>query len=353
MYEMILERLLNRLPPTEDKRESSFAYNYLSPVAAELALILTGKEIDENLYYADTATGPYLVRRTEEDGIKPNSAGKARKKGVFRDKDGQPIDIPVQSRFSIDDLNFVAAERIVDGEYVMECEVAGTIGNHASGTLLPIDYIDQLATAQLMDVIVPGNDEEDDESLRKRYFEAQKAQAFGGNIADYKEEIRGIPGVGGVKVYPTWRGGGTVRCVLIGADFNSPSAMMVEEIQTAIDPVENSGEGLGVAPIGHKVTIAGTSHVPVNVVTRLTLESSVTLEQVRTDIEQAITEYLLSLRKTWQETDKIIVRISQLEARILNVRGVLDIADTKLNGTGGNIELTTEQIPKQGEITLE
>ncbi|ERM20355.1 baseplate J/gp47 family protein [Brevibacillus laterosporus] len=353
MYEIILERLLNRLPPTEDKRESSFAYNYLSPVAAELALILTGKEIDENLYYADTATGPFLSRRTEEDGIKPNPAGKARKKGVFRDREGQLLDIPIQSRFSIDDLNFVAIERIVAGEYVMECETAGTIGNYASGALLPIDYINELATAQLTDVIVPGNDEEDDESLRKRYFEAQKAQAFGGNIADYKKKIREIPGVGGVKVYPTWKGGGTVRCVIIGSDFNSPSTMMVDEIQTAIDPVENSGQGIGLAPIGHKVTIAGVSNVLINVDTKLTLESNVTIEQVRPDIEQAVAEYLLSLRKTWQDTDKIIVRISQLESRILSVKGVLDVTNTKLNETEGNIELTTEQIPKQGEITLE
>ena len=40
-------------------------------------------------------------------------------------------------------------------------------------------------------------------------FDSMDAQSFGGNVADYKERVNAMNGVGGVKVYPVWNGGGT------------------------------------------------------------------------------------------------------------------------------------------------
>ena len=80
------------------------------------------------------------------------------------------------------------------------------------------------------------------------------AQSFGGNVADYKERVNAMNGVGGVKVYPVWNGGGTVKLVIINSEFNVPSAELVGQVQTAVDPVQNSGRGVGIAPIGHVVT---------------------------------------------------------------------------------------------------
>ena len=34
---------------------------------------------------------------------------------------------------------------------------------------------------------------------------------FGGNIAQYRQWAKEIPGIGGVQVYPVWAGGGTVK----------------------------------------------------------------------------------------------------------------------------------------------
>src|SRR5690606_6581823 len=127
---------------------------------------------------------------------------------------------------------------------------------------------------------------ETDESLRQRLYDAVNEPAFGGNVADYKNKINAIAGVGATKVYPAWNGGGTVKCTIIASDWSVPSSSLVNEVQTKIDPTLNSGQGIGAAPIGHVVTIAGVTNHTVNIETTLTLASGVTLAQVQVEVEE-------------------------------------------------------------------
>ena len=53
--------------------------------------------------------------------------------------------------------------------------------------------------------------------------------------------------------------GGTVKLVIMASDFKAPTPTLLEEIQTAIDPEQNAGEGLGLAPIGHVVLVSGVT----------------------------------------------------------------------------------------------
>ena len=106
------------------------------------------------------------------------------------------MDIPIVERFSINDLIFKATEKISLGIYKVECETAGIIGNGVTGNLIPINYIQNLAKAEITELLIPGEDEEDDETLR--------ARAFAGNVIDYKNKTKEINGVGAVKVTPIW-----------------------------------------------------------------------------------------------------------------------------------------------------
>jgi len=262
------------------------------------------------------------------------------------------MDKPIGSRFNIETVNFVAKEKISVGVYRMECEQAGTIGNSVFGNLLPIENINGLARAELSDILIPGEDEETDQHLRERYYETVNEPAFGGNIADYKRKINGIDGVGATKVFPVWQGGGTVKCTIIAADWSTPSSELVSQVQTIIDPTVNSSKGLGLAPIGHEVTITGVSSVTVDVETTLTLETGMTPPQVQQEVEEVIRQYLLSLRQGWANDDQIVVRISLIESAILGVSGVVDITNTKLNGNAENLTLDAEEIPVLGQVTI-
>lgn len=356
-YQYIMDRMLASIPPMidnnpVDKREGSLIYTACGAVAAEVSRMYAEMDINWNLSFADTATGDALSKRTAEFGVPKEGATKAVRKGFFYGQNDVPFAIPINSRFSVGAVNFIAKESIGPGEYSLECEQAGTIGNSVSGPLLPIEYIDGLARAELGDVLIPGQDEETDEHLRQRFFEELNNPPFGGNIADYKLKVNSIDGVGATKVFPVWKGGGTVKCTIIGADWNSPSQTLVDTVQTIVDPTVNQGKGLGTAPIAHTVTITGAEAQAINVATTLTLASDTDVGQVQGPIEEAIESYLLGLRKTWADATAIIVREALIEAAILSVPGVVDVTNTTLNGSPANVTLTEEQIPILGTVTL-
>ncbi|WP_281885698.1 baseplate J/gp47 family protein [Paenibacillus sp. YYML68] len=352
-YEAILQRMLGRVPDDVDKREGSIIYDALAPAAAELAQVYIELDTVLKLSFADTSSGEYLDRRVSESGVYRESATFAKRKGLFYDSQNNLLDIPLGSRFAIGQLHYIAEERLAAvGEYVMVCESAGTVGNQQFGVLTPVEYIDDLVRAELTDVLVPGEDEESDESLRQRYVDALQEQPFGGNAADYRQKIGAISGVGGVKVLRAWAGGGTVKCIIIGADYNSPTQSLIDTVQQKVDPLTNPGEGLGLAPMGHIVTVEGTADHVVNVTTTLTLATGVTIGQVEADVRAVIEAYLLALRQSWEDAEYLVVRTSQIEARILTVLGIADISGTMLNGSSANVTLDSHRIPKLGTVTL-
>ncbi len=119
-----------------------------------------------------------------------------------------------------------------------------------------------------------------------------------------------------------------------------------------IDPEQNQGQGLGLAPIGHEVTITGAKGLVMDVAASLTLAPEAVLGQVQSDVEDAISAYLLSLRQEWANEPALIVRLAHIESRILTVQGVVDVTHTMLNGAAANVILTDEQIPIMGTVTL-
>jgi len=351
-FPMILQRMLARVPETVDKREGSVIYDACAGAAAELAQMYIQLDVNYNLSFIDTTAGVYLTRRCAEFGVNREPAAPAKRKGLFYDKSNNPFLIPAGSRFAIENLAYVAVSPLAAGQYSLACETAGAIGNQKFGPLLPIDYIEGLARAELAEVLIPGEDEETDDALRARCYETVNNPPFGGNIADYRQTVQTISGVGGVKVFPVWNGGGTVKCTLIGSDWQAPSSTLIDTVQTAVDPAVNGGAGYGSAPIGHEVTIAGVQEADIAVETTVTLAAGLAVDQVQGDIEAAIAAYLLELRQDWSRQEQLTVRVSQIEARVLTAPGVEDVSGTQLNGAALNIALDGETIPVPGTVTV-
>lgn len=343
-FESILKRMLDKIPNTMDKREGSIIYDALAPAAIELQLMYIELDNILNETFADTASREYLIKRCSERGIIVEPATYAIRQGEFN------VDVPIGSRFSLNLLNYVVIEKISDGIFKLQCETVGSAGNIESGSLMPIEYIDGLTNAVLTDVLIPGEDEESTEHLRERYYSSLDAQAFGGNIADYKEKTNAINGVGGVKVYPTWNGGGTVKLVIINSDYETPSETLIGEVQTKIDPTQNQGVGAGLAPIGHVVTVVGCENTTVDILSTITYQEGWSWEAVKPYVEKAIDEYFKELASEWDSLDNIIVRISQIETRLLNITGIIDIANTTLNGVAENLVIGADNVPIRGVI---
>lgn len=343
-YEDILERMLSRVPDTLDKREGSIIYTALAPAAAELQNMYLELNVVLNETFADTATMEYLVRRAAERGLTPYPATYAELKGVF------DTEIPIGARFSLDDLNYTAAEKLADGEYRMRCETAGTAGNQKLGTLLPIDYIEGLTRAELTQLLIAGEDGEDEEHLRQRYTESFRRSPCGGNIDYYRETVNALQDVGAVKVYPVWNGGGTVKLVLLNASYRQPSTELIASVQAQVDPEGGQGNGTGLAPIGHTVTVAAADETVVNIEMSITYAQGWNWAELKSAAEQAVDAYFAELGKLWESEEFLIVRISQLESRLLALEGIVDIENTTLNGTAGNLTLGADCIPVRGTV---
>lgn len=389
-YREILERMLNRVSDKFDKREGSVIFDTHSPTALELEILYVelNRMIAEG--YGDTASREYLILRCKERGIIPYPATYAVLKGTFTPA---TVDV-IGKRFNLGSLNYIVTEKIADGEYRVQCETPGTVGNQYFGQLIPIEYVEGLETATLTEVLIPGEDEEDTEDLRTRYFNSFDEKAFGGNVRDYIEKTNAIPGVGSTKVTRVWNGdirpadmipneivnewyegiigtvnptvkawleivysaaaakkltvGGTVLLTILNSEYGVPTPELIQTVQTAIDPEQNAGEGYGLAPIGHVVTVKPADAVTINVKTTITFDVGYGWNNLQSSIDEVIQAYLLELRKTWADNPYLVVRVSQIETRLLSISGIVDIGNTRINNKADNLTLGKYEVPIYG-----
>lgn len=365
-YQNILTQMLDQVPATFDKRDTSPIPTALGPAAYALEGFYISLNQVQLAAYVQTATGQALDYLAVIAGLTRYPASAAVRLGIF------DMAVPIGSRYSTingaDSINFQATAATTgetEGDYYFQltAETPGSIGNEYTGPILPITAIPGLNSAQITDILVPGDDEESDEDFRARIIEALNDRPFGGNIASYRTYIMAIDGVGAVQVYPTWNGGGTVKCSVLGADFLPASPTLVENVQNAVDPPPNQGLGLGTAPIGAQVTVVAPEELTVNVSATLQLASGYAIGQVQTPIQQAIENYMLSVRQEWAtpvNTTSVEyqanVYVARIVAAIVSVPGVVNATNVQLNGGTADLILTetgaTQQVPITGTVTL-
>lgn len=389
-YNEILERMLSRVSDKFDKREGSVIFDTHSPTALELERLYVELNALIAEAYGDSASREFLIRRCKERGITPYEATYAVLKGEFTPTN---IDVTGQ-RFNIGSMNFIVTEKVADGEYQVQCETPGIVGNQQMGTMIPIDYIEGLETAELTEILIPGEDEEETEDLRTRYFDSFNERAFGGNVRDYLEKTNAIPGVGSTKVTRVWNNdlrpaeiipsaavqawyntikptlsgepakwletvygaalnkklttGGAVLLTILNSDFGAATETLVHTVKQTIDPDENAGEGYGIAPIGHIVQVKSADVVNVVVKTNIIFDVDYGWTNLQSSINDVISNYLLELRKSWADNPYLVIRISQIETRLLDIKGIVDVGNTKINGVSDNLTLGKFEVPVFG-----
>ncbi|MGI5894275.1 MAG: baseplate J/gp47 family protein [Candidatus Merdivicinus sp.] len=347
-YEQLMARVLSRLPTDLDRREGSLIWTAVGPVCAELAQAYIELEAALDLAFLDTSSGDYLDRLAKQMGDSRSPATSAVCRAEFRNAQGEKMTIPDGMRFGIEGIFYQRDIQLEEGAYQIRCETPGLEGNRESGTLLPVDYLDNLGSATITDLLVPGTERESDDHLRERLLAQAMAPAFGGNIADYREKTMEITGIGAVKVQPVPEGGGTVSLWVLGEDLMPAEEELLTAIQLAADP--SPAQGRGFAPIGHQVSVfpAQTRSFSLNV--SLTLAEGNNLEQVKPLAQDALDQYLLQLRSEWADSEALVIRISQIILTLLSVNGVLD-ASAEISGVSGNLILQPFEIPVLEEVT--
>ena len=351
-FEAILERLLEEARkdfPELDTREGSLIYSALAPAAIEINRVHEALNFALEMSFADTAAREFLIRRAAEHGIHLIPGTPAQ---IEAEVEPEDLSLPLGRRFRAGSVVYEVTGVSAEGYPVLTAETIGTIGNQSGGRLIPIDFIAGLRSANIRALILPGRDEESTESLRQRYMESRRIQAFGGNITAYREKVRALPGIGAVQVFPAFDGPGTVKVGILGADFMPPSGTLVDSVQEVLDPRDQTGEGRAWAPIGHRVTVTPAVSRPILVETRLTLERGADPEEISAKALEAVETYFHELRTAWGTNHGRTVRLSQIDTRLLDLEGVVDIADTALDGGSRNLSLADMEVPTLGSFAL-
>lgn len=349
-FQYIMNRMLSNISDEYDKRETSLIYQSAAMVVPELLLIKSEIQLLEEEAFPDTCGYRNLVKFASSRGIFFKKATPGIVMGEFN------IDISIGTRFSCDERNYIVSEQIENTEtnlkrYKLMAEETGNI--QSIGDLIPIDDIQDLTSAKIVKVLVDGTDDESLDSLRNRYNASLDYQAFGGNRADYINKVLSMDNVAACKIFrrkpATSSELGKIEILILDSTFKDSPVDLISSVQNALQPIGEDGTGL--SPIGHFVTVGAVEKEILNIRTRLTVSGET--GDILTDVKSKIEEYFQELRYSFGSEDNIIVRLSRIENRLLDIPGVIDVMDTSINGQEKNFIVDDRKIPILGDVTYD
>lgn len=218
---------------------------------------------------------------------------------------------------------------------VVRCQLPGIVGNVPANqiTSFPVT-LPGITSVTNEEAVTTGYEEETDDSLRDRYYEKLQKPGKAGNEFHYLEWARSVAGVGKVKVFPRWQGALTVKVSILDLNIGVAGQELINSVSAYIETQR---------PFGAIVTVATGVELPINISATLRLEQNVTIEDVKTLLENKIAAYLKDLSYVSD-----YVSYAQIGREILDVPGVLDYQDLLLNGGTENIQLEAESVPVVG-----
>lgn len=364
-FEYFMDKTIERVPSGIDTREGSIIYDALAPAAYAMAEIaMTVHSVFKDTY-VQTAGGEFLDYRATERGLRRNPATHCLVHAKVTDTNGKPYELELGVRFAslgIEPIYYTSTKKISDGVYELEAEVAGNAANRYVGQVLPIDNMNDFGYGEITSIEIPARDEEDDDSLRRRIMSDSTFTQYGGNVSDYIAALQEIEDVGAVQVYPTWNGGGSVKLVVLGNNYLTPTETLLNKVQEIIDPKDAKSNGYGIAPIGHDVTVAAPTPLTIKFSVSLDLEPGRSSEDVKGEVAGAIEMFVADLRRNkWgeimnaREYDLTIYR-SRLIASLLQLDGIINVSDLKMNDKSDDISMTFngkhQDLPIVGEVIV-
>lgn len=210
----------------------------------------------------DTCEAEYLDRRGAIIGMARLTAAKAAGAVVFTGTNGTVVSAGTLL-VRTDGVRYIttASGTISAGTATVaaEAEIAGSVGNLASGSLSLLSPVPGLGSSVTLtgDGFTGAADIETDSAYRARLLERLRRPPAGGAVHDYIAWAKSIAGVTRAWVYPEELGTGTVTVRFVRDNDASiiPDAGEVAAVQAYID---------GVRPVTADVTVVAPTAVPLN-----------------------------------------------------------------------------------------
>lgn len=355
-FEELVAHALSSVPKDIDTRKDiSFMYNAIASCCLELAEMYKNNEITFNESFAKTSSRNNLIRRCEDRNIQPYPATSS----VYIGKFNQMIDRG--TKFKIQDFIFESEEQIKNENdmyfYKLVCTNTGNKSNNIKSNekITPIEPIDGLETAEVDRLFSSGEEEEETEHLRERYFNSFDVIAMGGNKKQYEEIVESMDGIKAVKVKPpvedSKKAPGTVTLILLGSENKTITIEKIGEISKNLDP--DPGKGLGMIPIGHRVEVQSVTEVTVNFEITYIQENIVTKDELLDPTKKSIQTYFDNLNNNWKK-ENITIRKNYIVSGLLSqLKGsIKDVSNIKISIGNQEMEGDYKQLGDQEIVTI-
>lgn len=146
---------------------------------------------------------------------------------------------------------------------------------------------------------------------------------------------------------------GSVKVSVLSSDYNPMTPEAIAVIQENIDPKDESGfggSGYGIAPIGHNVTIITPIEERLTVQLYVTVKSNTTVESETEEIQNAIIDYVESVRREFGQDITLEVVVSSIITAIkVRCPNVTNVTNVTLNGYETN-KITYVDTPEEQKI---
>lgn len=344
----ILNTMLDIVSDNFDKREGSFIYDSLAPVAEGLSYRDNDLKGIESKFKTSNLSGDELSYRVSDiTGMERKKATRSIGEIVVSGTGNISIGNLFETSQGIQFRSIEDKEIIESGTINIEAVTAGSNSNVAANTItmFPIT-ISGITAVNNLNPTIDGFNEESDKDLRERYYERLRTPATSGNKVHYVNWAKEVQGVGEAKVFSLWNGDNTVKVVIIDADREPASAELVETVQNYIDP-NSLGLGEGVAPLGAYCTVTSAIEKTIDVIFDLVIDPSYTLEEVEPLVEESLTNFLRGIAF---KADTVSYAL--IGANIINTSGVLDYNNLQVNLATANIVLGDEEAPVLGSVII-
>lgn len=291
----ITRNVLSTVRSDVDKREGSIIYDSVAPLSFMVAAVLQMLKTALANTDLQTATGDWLDLLGSDKGVYRKQAIPSRRIASVSPIDTQlSVGARFETKAGLGLFWAITSATENQGEYIVECETAGSNGGADYGELTPVVPIAGLDSFVFTSTMVYGSDAESDIDFRLRIWQSLKSDSYGGNFADYKDWVFNTfaesdygSEIDGMLFYPAFDGGGTVKIFPTAAEYDSDgnairylpaSSGVCDALKAYLDPINASGLGAGIVPVGHRVTIEAPE------TTVLTISVSVELKSGQTEI---------------------------------------------------------------------
>ena len=336
------DRLLSLIDNKYYKSQGSIFYDVMSVIAEDnIKMYSRFTDIFKNAFGL-TAEGKYLDLKVSEVGLERKVGIKAKGNVKFKGEIGTKI--PFNTVVVCDTLQYVTLfDTVIDNSDGVNIEVeaveVGTKYNVLANSItklgIPISNVSEVTNEV---AFTNGTDTESDAELRKRYFEKVREQATSGNAYHYKQWAISVDGIGQAKVYPLWRGAGTVKVIVIGSNGRNVNQDKIDEVKSYIDDRR---------PIGATVTVENARTKNIELSVRISKNPLVDISLIKNQLIEEINGYLADVN-----IKSSSIYYGKISAIMYGINGVLDYSNLRINNNTDSISLEDDEIAVLGEVTV-